>query len=64
MKTSELLLRAIANEKGIVSATRFDEWLLQLVGTGFIETNIEDEKFYYRLTDKSKQFLRKKGIEL
>ncbi len=64
MKGSEALLRAIANEGGQINALQLDEWLGKLLAAGFLNKNSTEDNFYYELTDKSKEFLRKKGVEI
>ena len=64
MKSSEAILRAIANEKGRIPAVKFDEWIGQLIAAGLLEKETIKESFYYRLTNKSVSYLRKKGVEI
>lgn len=66
MKGSEALLRAIASEGGEVPAIRVEEWLGQLHKAGFLEPVQKEDKnvFYWKLSEKSKAFLKKKGVEV
>lgn len=64
MKSSEAIIRAIANEGGRIPAVQFDKWLGQLVAAGFLQKETIKDEFYYSLTDPAKEFLRKKGVRL
>ncbi|MFJ5716548.1 hypothetical protein [Neobacillus sp. NPDC093127] len=62
MKGSEALLRAIAAAGGTISGTQLDEWMAQLLKAGFIKKG--ETPFTYELTDVSKNFLKKKGVDV
>lgn len=66
MTGSEALLRAIANVGESVPAIQFDLWISQLLKAGLLEKEIREdsEVFHYKLTEKSKIFLRKKGVDI
>lgn len=66
MKGSEALLRAIASAGGEIPATQLDVWMGKLVDSKFVSKEVRDdgEVFYYSLTEKSKLFLRKKGVKV
>lgn len=66
MKGSEALLRAIASAGGDVSSLQFDRWISQLLKAGLLEKDVreDDDPFHYKLTEKSKIFLRKKGVNI
>jgi len=64
MKSSEALLRAIANEGGQINALQLDEWLGKLLAAGLLGKKATEDSFYYELTDKSKVYLRKKGVKI
>lgn len=64
MKSSEALLRAIANVGDRISAVQFDDWLGKLFTAGFIKKEIDNGLFYYRLTETAKHLLRKKGVDV
>lgn len=64
MKSSEALLRAIAAAGGEIPATQIETWMSQLIEADLLETETRDDKevFYYKLTEKSIEFLKKKGV--
>lgn len=66
MKGSEALLRAIATEGGEVPAIRIEEWMATLHKAGFLEAVQKEDNnvFYWKLSEKSKSFLKKKGVEV
>ncbi len=66
MKGSEALLRAIANVGESVPAVQFDLWVTQLLKAKLIKTEVRDDKdvFHYKLTEKSKNYLRGKGVNI
>lgn len=66
MKGSEAILRAIAASGGEVSAIQIEEWVAQLYKTGWIESVQKEDAnvFYWKLSDKSRELLKKKGVEI
>jgi len=66
MKGSEALLRAIANVGESIPAIQFDLWISQLLKAELLEkeTREDNDVFHYRLSEKAKVFLRKKGVEI
>jgi hypothetical protein len=67
MKGSEALLRAIASAGGGIPAVQLEIWVGQLVEANLLEKESredDDQVFYYHLTERSREFLRKKGVDI